>query len=98
MGYYIETALPKGKAAALKDRLGAIEITTDEAQFFIKEDMGAVVCVVDNGPFEAAAYCYNLAEFRVFNNPEDDRPKTWLLVEDKAKVEALTRFKGPISR
>jgi hypothetical protein len=64
MGYYIQTAEPKGKTEAICERLGGIEISKDEAEFFVKEQMGAVICVVDNGTFEAAAYCYNLAEFR----------------------------------
>ena len=98
MGYYIETQQPKNKAAALKQNLDAIEITTDEAEFFIKEDMGAVVCVVDNGPFEAAAYCYNLDEFRAFNLPDDPRPKTWLYVENGDRVKELTKFTKPVGR
>lgn len=92
MGYYIETAVPKGKTEIICKELGGIEISQDEAEFFIKEDMGAIVCVVDNGPFEAAAYCYNLDEFRVFTDKRDDRPKRWVLVEDVNKVKTLTRF------
>jgi len=97
MGYYIQTDEVKGKVAALKNSLDAIEITRDEAEFFVKEDMGAVVCVVDNGIFEAAAYCYSLDEFRAFSRPEDDRPKTFLFVENVDKVRELTNFK-PVRR
>ena len=92
MGYYINTTAPKGKAELLENSLGAIEITAHEAEFFITEDMGAVVCVVDNGLFEAAAYCPNLNEFRAFTHPEDNRPKTWLFIEDVAKVRELTGY------
>lgn len=92
MGYYIQTAAPKGKTEAICEGLNGIEISQDEAEFFVKEQMGAVICVVDNGPFEAAAYCHNLDEFRVFADPQDDRPKRWVTVEDVAKVKALTRF------
>lgn len=92
MGYYIQTSQPKGKTEIICKELGGIEITKDEAEFFVKEQMGAVICVVDNGPFEAAAYCYNLDEFRVFNDPQDDRHKRWVLVEDVNKVKELTRF------
>mgnify|MGYP003341399792 CR=1 FL=1 len=98
MGYYIETAQPKNKAAAIKQDLSALEITVDEAEFFVKEQMGAVICVVDNGPFEAAAYCYNLNEFRAFNDPSDDRIRTWLLVEDEAKVKQAVNFTTPTGR
>jgi hypothetical protein len=92
MGYYIQTTQPKNKADAIMKDLAGIEITVDEAAFFIKEQMGAIICVVDNGPFEAAAYCYNLNEFRVFTDPNDDRPKKWLLVENEERVKELTRF------
>jgi hypothetical protein len=98
MGYYIQTAQPKNKAAAIKQDFDAIEVTVDEAEFFIKEQMGAVVCVVDNGPFEAAAYCYNLDEFRAFTLSEDDRPKTWLYVENMEKVHEATGYKGALAR
>jgi hypothetical protein len=93
MGYYIETVQPKNKAAAIRQELDALDITVDEAEFFLKEQMGgAIICVVDNGPFEAAAYCYSLDEFRAFNRADDPRPRTWLLVQDEAKVKELTRF------
>lgn len=98
MGYYIQTAQPKNKAAAIKQDLDAIEITVDEAAFFVKEQMGAIICVVDNGPFEAAAYCYNLDEFRAFTFPDDDRPKKWFYVEDAEKVKAVTNFTTPAGR
>ena len=93
MGYYIECAEPKGKAAELLDKLDAIEITPAEAEHFIKEDAdAAVLCIVDNGLFEAAAYCHNLSEFRNFSRPEDDRPKTWLLAPDRRRVAMLAGY------
>ncbi len=36
-----------------------------------------LVCVVDNGFFQAAAYCYSESEFEAFNDPHDSRPKMW---------------------
>ena len=98
MGYYIQTAAPKGKTEAICKELSGIEISQDEAEFFVKEQMGAVICVVDNGPFEAAAYCYNLDEFRAFNLPDDPRPKTWLYVENGDRVKELTKFTKPVGR
>jgi hypothetical protein len=92
MGYYIQTPQPKGKTEAICRGLNGIEITYDEAAFFVKEQMGAVICVVDNGPFEAAAYCHNLDALREFTNAQDDRPKRWIMVENVAKVKELTRF------
>lgn len=40
-----------------------------------------LVCVVDNGPFEAAAYAYSENEMEEFKYP-DGRPKRWLTVPD----------------
>lgn len=93
MGYYIECSRPKGKAKEIIDSLDGIEISADEAEMILREDIGgAIICVVDNGPFEVAAYCYNLSAFRQFNRADDDRRKTWLLVNNKVKVEELTGY------
>ena len=92
MGYYIETDAMKDKARYIKENLGAIEVTRDEAEFFVKEMMGAVVCVVDNGPFEAAAFCHNLDKLRCFTLPDDNRPKTWLFIDDRERVEQITGY------
>lgn len=40
-----------------------------------------LVCVVDNGYFQAAGYCYSQGEFNAFTEPSDHRPKTWLLYQ-----------------
>jgi hypothetical protein len=94
VGYYIETNTPHGKAEQIMQTLGGTEVTQEEAEMIIKEDMGAVICVVDNGPFEAAAYCYNLDEFRAFTHPSDDRPKKWIVVDNKEEVHRLTKYNG----
>lgn len=44
-----------------------------------------LICVIDNGLFEAAAYMYSQPEFEEFN-AIDDRPKTWLIHEDAEKI------------
>lgn len=94
MGYYIETGTVKNKAALIQETYGAIQITQQEAEFFVNEHEGAVICVVDNGPFEAAAFCHNGDAFRAFSNPTDARPKTWLLVDDRGAIERATNFKA----
>lgn len=79
MGKYINNisgvSLPaEGKADVLIAN-GAQEI--EQPQTF-KENL---VCVVDNGYFEAAAYCFDKNEFKNFTQPEDFRPKRWLILE-----------------
>ena len=44
------------------------------------EGRGVYVCLVDNGPFTAAAVAYSEAEFNAFNHPSDYRPKKWYVV------------------
>jgi hypothetical protein len=36
-----------------------------------------LVCVVDNGLFAAAGYCYSQEEFIAFTRPSDSRRKSW---------------------
>lgn len=54
------------------------------------------VCLVDNGPFTAAAVAYCESELAVFQNPADTRPKRWFLadVEDLKAVSPLAEYMG----
>ena len=45
-----------------------------------------LVCVVDNGPFAAAAWCYNEQEFKNFTHPSDNRSKTWMWYPNVSQV------------
>lgn len=76
MGYYIETNGHKGKAKWLVDNAKAVVIRepVDGTADMIP------VCVVDNGPFEAAAIAFDSEELACFNDPNDDRFRTWLNV------------------
>lgn len=76
MGYYVNKdskgqSLPStGKAQALVAD-GAIRVSPEWQE--------NLVCVVENGFFDAAAYCYNEKEFDYFIENPDPRPKTWLV-------------------
>ena len=64
----------------------------DRAEFFnTLSDDTALICVVDNGPFEAAGYAYSLREFEAFSRADDDRVRTWLTM-DKKMVQKLSGF------
>jgi hypothetical protein len=89
MGYYISTPISSGKAKYLADRFSAIEV--DQPEWSNVPEGNALICVVDNGPFESAAFCYDEREFKAFLHPEDKRPKTWLLM-DRTMAEDLTGF------
>ena len=91
MGYYIEVPQPKGKAKQLGDLYGAGIMDTPPETFADVPEGLALVCVVDNGPFEAAALCYSDREFAAFNDPQETRPRIWLLM-DQAKAHELAGY------
>lgn len=81
MGYYINET---SKGIALSPRGKVETLLEDGAKIVEAEFQPNLICVVDNGFFEAAGYCYDEDEFGVFNDSSDIRPKTWL-VHPKAK-------------
>jgi hypothetical protein len=52
-----------------------------------------MVCLVDNGPFTAAAIAYCEEEFNEFSAPSDPRPRIWYYVpiDDIVRVEPRVR-------
>lgn len=89
MGYYIQTGTAKGKATEIEREHGAIRVTQDDAQHCIVDPALAVIVVVDNGPFEAAAFAYNKDEFEAFTLTHDRRPKVFLVM-DRKTAKAVT--------
>lgn len=89
MGYYLNqnkhgVALPaRGKAQALINT-GAEQL---RGPVVFQPNL---VCVVENGPFDAAGYAFSEDEMRTFLRP-DGRLKTWLIVEDAAKLSDYER-------
>ena len=90
MGFYIQGPLV-GKADFLMERYNADIVSMTRAQQLVGDDKLAVICLVDNGPFEAAAYCYDAREFAGFTHPEDMRPKLWMTM-DKETVHRLVEW------
>jgi len=92
MGYYIQTpGHNTGKAQRICEEHQEAFIIPRPTVFAKVPDNMGLVCVIDNGLFDAAGYCYNLREFLEFSNPDDTRPKTWLLM-DKKKAEKLSGY------
>lgn len=89
MGYYIQGP-QSGKAKFLQMKHDCIEIPQPKSFAEIEDDL-ALICVVDNGPFEAAGYCFSPGEFEVFSESSDHRPKTWLLM-NKQLAEELSGY------
>lgn len=91
MGKYLNSLptghLPvKGKAEAL---LALEDVTLlNETPLSVNSipENRKIVCVVDNGPFEAAALMYNQSELEHFKGQSN--PKKWLLVPDYVAEKA----------
>ncbi len=93
MGFYIEVPQPKGKAQQLADLHGAIRLLTPPEAFEDVPEGQALICVINNGPFEAAALCHNAEEYGDFSDPNDLRPRQWMLLE-KAMAHKLAGYTG----
>lgn len=79
MGYYIQTVGNLFKATNLEYTYNAQRIAAPSSFDQIPSDQ-ALICVVENGIFDAAGLVYNENEFEAFNDPTDFRPRTWLLM------------------
>jgi hypothetical protein len=92
MGYYIDTRVNTGKAEYLISEYGARRVPPPRSFRDIPAGK-ALICVVGNGAFEAAAFVYNEAEYRAFTKPGDFRPKTWLVMKraDAEKASGYSR-------
>lgn len=87
MGYYIQTPSTHDKVDYLVREHGA------EVRPFAPHwtpDV-AIVCVVDNGIFQAAALCYSADELKAFDQRRDARPRWWLRM-DKETAHRLAGF------
>lgn len=93
MGFYLETPKCQQKAEQLIKMYSAREVRMEEALDAIFENKHAVICVVRNQYFDAAAFCYDLDEFRRLNYVDDPRPRRWLIIEDRDMVDELTGYK-----
>ena len=85
MGYYIsQTAkgvgLPPRNKADYLILDGAVEIPEP------KEFVPGLVCVIENGPFDAAMFCYCKSEMEAVKDPMDPRPKRWLIHPKAAEL------------
>lgn len=84
MGYYIQVPENKGKAQQLVDLHDATILPMRPEAFEDVPEGQALICVVDNGAFEAAALCYSREEFVAFTSPDTtsgyQRPRTWVLM------------------
>ncbi len=90
MGYYIQVPNNHDKTSQLVLLHGGEVIPQPWHFNEIPEDKGLIV-VVDNGPFEAAGFAYNEAEFKAFTDLTDTRPKSFVLL-DLALAKTLSGY------
>lgn len=81
MGYYIETPEHRNKAKQIANLYGGQIVPMPE--FSKVPSDKAVIVVVSNFAFDAAAYAYNQDEFDAFHEPGDFRPKQYILMDKK---------------
>lgn len=93
MGFYIEVPNPRDKAQQLKQLYGAQVILEPKYVNEVANGNGkVVVCVVENGPFDAAAIIYNQKELLAFAPTMNDRRKrTYLLLDKNKAIELCPR-------
>jgi uncharacterized protein (DUF1330 family) len=94
VGYYIE--VPEvffNKADKIIKIFDARLVAQEQAEAFVEDGAKAVICVVTNPNFEAAAFCYSPEEFKRFTYKEDPRPKAWLVIADRPLIEEITGYK-----
>lgn len=89
MGKYIQGPTV-GKADDILQKHGGTEVTSAiPASFSDIPDGQALICVVENGPFDAAGYLSDEREFNYWIKESaltDPRPRRYLLI-DKAIAE-----------
>ena len=95
MGYYIQGPT-LGKANHLIHNENAIELPSPQAARQAFDAGQGVVCVVENGIFDAAGFAFSKEELDVFTAP-DTRLKRWLSMDLQRCLEltGCDKYKGP---
>jgi len=90
MGYYIQTDDSINKAKFIVDNYDGERIIRPLSFASVPKGK-ALICVVGNPRFEAAALIYSQGEYDEFTQSDDPRQKEWLLL-DLAKAHELAGF------
>lgn len=95
MGYYLQSPADQhfGKADFLCREYNGQIISRDEARSLMSDpEKVAIACVVNNGNFEAAAYCFSVEEFKAFSRPDDHRPKEWIRFDNVSAIRQAAGY------
>jgi hypothetical protein len=93
MGFYIQTPTVRDKAAHIAAEYHGMVLGAPPVTYADIPPGKALIVVVDNGPSEAAAFCFDEYEFRAFTDPADPRPKSYVLM-DHALAATLSGYKA----
>jgi len=97
MGYYINPADQTQTKEAWLSSNG--EYVGGTAPAFDAKLDHTPVCLVDNGPFTAAAICYSEQELKAFSNRSSDpRLKEWYLVPNDKLIDVCPEVASQISQ
>jgi len=90
MGYYIETGKSHNKLEDIMVKYKGERIPKPTITNWITyRDLGqAIICIVNNTVFEAAAFAFSPEELTVFTQADDLRYKCWLIIPWKDAVQA----------
>lgn len=92
MGYYIQGP-NLGKAQHIVHNHQGQIVDQETAKEHLNSEDKAVIVVVHNGLFEAAGLAYSQKEFEAFTEPDDTRPKQFVIMP-KNLAHELSDFKG----
>lgn len=90
MGFYIQRTA-RGEALGANDKARLLLQDEGARKVEGEEWEPNLICVVDNGGFQAAAFCYNRREFQDFRIPQDLRPKYWIVHPRAAELCGITK-------
>ena len=96
MVHYIETSGTTNKALWLVEHHAGQLINRETALLVVEtypsHDRGIVV-VMDNGPFQAAGFAYDLDEFTEFADPSDPRSRQYVEM-NRTLAAKLSHYEG----
>jgi len=99
MGYYINAI----NGVGLPTRAKAIELIRQGAEllFIVPDSVSevppgkALICVIQNGPFDAAMVVVDDRELKVCLSDPENRAKSWLMMDRRAAFEAANIKESP---
>lgn len=93
MGFYIEVPSATNKAGQLMKLYGADNIGLPPKKLSDIPKNKVLICVVQNGLFDAAGICYSEDELNEFKETRTGRKRTWLTMD----VEKVAELKPAIA-